>query len=398
MIHNLNRLIKQSIVITAILVGFYSHGQKVVNSPYSSFGMGEIDYTTMAYSSSMGSTGAGYIDSNLVNLMNPASYAFLGQKRPLLNVDFKGSFAQLTTETQEGRANSFIFQNIVLGIPIKKNWGLAFGLTPFSKIGYDATTYDTELLEDTVSYNFDGNGGSNRVFLSLSYRPLNTPKHKLSLGVTAGYLFGSAERVREIVYPNEYNYFNSRYEEDMRFRDFMFEFGAMYQYKINERITGSFGANYSPQKRIKTFNDIFSYNYAFSNGEEVIFDTVRYQDTVQGSITYPQRLNAGVSFVFKGNPKKPSISRTIVNFDWIFQEWSKYNETFENAKPYTNSLNNSMSYRLGVDFTPNDGSKYNANASYFELISYRAGLRYENTRLTLNNTRIDNFGISFVIT
>lgn len=395
MTQSLNRYFKCCIAVAVLFIHFNGHAQKVTNSPYSSFGMGEIDYSTMAYSASMGSTGTAFIDSNLINLHNPASWSFLGQKRPLLNADFKGSFATLMTENNEGRANSFIFQNIVLGIPIKKNWGLAFGLTPFSKIGYDATTYNDELLEDTIRYNYDGNGGSNRVFLSLSYRPLNLRKHKLSLGATVGYLFGSAERVREVVYPDEYNYFNSRYEESLRFRDFTFDFGVLYQYHINDRVISSVGLNYTPQRSIKTYNDIFSYNYAYSNGEEVIFDTVIYQDTVSGSITYPQRINGGISFVFKGNPKKPSISRTTVNLDMVFQEWSKYEETFENAKPYTNSMRNSMSYRLGVEFIPNDGSKYDANASYFELISYRAGLRYENTRLTLNNTDINNFGISF---
>lgn len=376
------------------LFSLQGRAQKVTNSPYSSFGMGEIDYTTMGFSSSMGHTGVAFADSNQVNLLNPATLSFLGQKRPLMNVDFKGTFTNLSSETQEGKANSFIFQNIVLGIPIKKNWGLAFGLTPFSKIGYDVSTYDTTTLNDTIAYNYDGNGGSNRVFLSLSYRPLNTFKHKLSLGVTAGFLFGSADRFRETVYPDNQNYFNSRFEEALRFKDFVFDFGALYQYDISKKFSMSVGVDYSMERKIKTYNDIFSYNYAFSSGKEVIFDTVTYQDTAEGRITYPQRIHGGFSFVIKSDPSKQSVSKTVINTDIVFQEWSKYDENFDNTS-YTNNMKNSLSYRLGVQFTPNDGSKYDPTSTYFELINYRAGFRYSNTRLNLNGQDINDFGISF---
>lgn len=383
------------LLILASLLTHHVQSQKIINSPYSSFGMGEIDYSSMGFNKSMGGTGVAMSDSNKINLLNQANLSFLGAKRPIFNVGFKGTFTTLQSDSKEEMNNSIIFQNLSLGIPIHNNWGLAVGLTPFSKVGYDITSYDASTIEDTIRYNYDGNGGSNRVFLSLSYRPINTKKHQLAIGLTGAYLFGSAERKREAIYPGDDKYFNSRYIEGLRFTDFIFDASFLYKYRWDEQYALSVGANYTPEMEVKAFNDVFSYSYEDRNGQEVRYDTIQLTDTLQGNIRLPRRLSAGVSFEFKSDPKQRVVSRTTVNLDFTFQEWSRYNEDFSSTAEYENTFRNSMIYALGVQFVPNDGSKYAADASYFSKISYRAGGRYQSTKLTLNNTNINNFGISF---
>lgn len=42
--------------------------------------------------------------------------------------------------------------------------------------------------------------------------------------------------------------------------------------------------------------------------------------------------------------------------------------------------------------------QYNSFSNYWKRITYRAGLKYEKTGIVLNNTSIDDFGISFGLT
>ena len=73
--------------------------------------------------------------------------------------------------------------------------------------------------------------------------------------------------------------------------------------------------------------------------------------------------------------------------------------TFQNTSKFVNELHgsngteysNGSTFALGGFFIP----KYNSFSSYFSRMVYRAGLRFEDTGLNINNTNINEFGISF---
>src|SRR5690606_36694910 len=52
---------------------------------------------------------------------------------------------------------------------------------------------------------------------------------------------------------------------------------------------------------------------------------------------------------------------------------------------------NATSFSLGGFFIPD----YNSFSDYWKRVTYRAGLRFENTGLEINNETINEFGISF---
>jgi len=67
-----------------------------------------------------------------------------------------------------------------------------------------------------------------------------------------------------------------------------------------------------------------------------------------------------------------------------------------NGGPLDNSINivnykNASRISLGGYYTPN----INSITSYWEKVTYRGGLKYRQTGLTVNNTDINEFGMSF---
>ena len=68
----MNRIFK---IISLLLFSFSLVAQNESNSPYSRFGLGDIQNFSTANQSAMGGTGIAIYDPLLINLNNPASYS-----------------------------------------------------------------------------------------------------------------------------------------------------------------------------------------------------------------------------------------------------------------------------------------------------------------------------------
>ncbi|HWJ90708.1 MAG TPA: hypothetical protein VNR87_06330 [Flavisolibacter sp.] len=149
------------------------------NSPYSRYGLGDMANQSNITSRGMGGISAGYADILSINFNNPASYSqfqtFLEQRsknvsmgRVILDVGLDFSNRTLITPGTTSRYTSSdaYFSYLQVGLPIRKNWGLSFGIRPFSRIDYKINR--SELLKDPVTGGpientvtlFRGSGGS----------------------------------------------------------------------------------------------------------------------------------------------------------------------------------------------------------------------------------------------
>jgi hypothetical protein len=104
-------------------------------------------------------------------------------------------------------------------------------------------------------------------------------------------------------------------------------------------------------------------------------------DVVNSNIVIPQKMAFSAGF---GSPKKWSIGSelTLQNTSKVTNRFNDIdNVTYENAKRFT----------LGGFYIP----KYNSFTNYWEKVTYRAGLRYENTGLVINNQSITDAALTF---
>ncbi len=87
-----------------------------------------------------------------------------------------------------------LFSYLHIGVPLRKNWGLSFGLKPLSRISYEITRNErlkdpsTGLPIDSAYTEFSGNGGSYLPSIGTGFAIKN-----FSVGVNVGYLFGRRE-------------------------------------------------------------------------------------------------------------------------------------------------------------------------------------------------------------
>ncbi|HEU4470072.1 MAG TPA: hypothetical protein VFR58_03235, partial [Flavisolibacter sp.] len=177
------------------------------NSPYSRYGLGDAMPNSNITTRSMGGISAAYSDGISINFNNPASYSgFFASKearskklesgRVVLDVGININNRTLIAPNTANRFTSsdLLFSYIQVGVPLRKNWGLSFGIRPVSRISYLVNRGErlkdpsTGLNIDSAVTQFRGSGGSYLPTIGTGFSI-----GSLSLGVNAGYIFGNRE-------------------------------------------------------------------------------------------------------------------------------------------------------------------------------------------------------------
>src|ERR1700751_5879608 len=126
-----------------LLFSFSVQAQTSTSSPYSRFGIGKVEYSGFASNTALGGCYTAYQNDTLIPLFinqgNPASYST--NRITTFEIGGRASNTNFisTTDGSIKKTNSG-FNYISLAVPIKRNMGLAFGLLPFSNVGYNSTT------------------------------------------------------------------------------------------------------------------------------------------------------------------------------------------------------------------------------------------------------------------
>jgi len=369
----------------------------------------------------------------MINHSNPSAYSYISRLRPIFQVGLNGRFSTFETETQSSNQRHFGLNQFQMAVPIKKRWGGAFGLKPYSFTGYQVSNYTIEDGDSTELYTNEGNGGINNFYLGVGYQPINkttkdtvyrgsakdtfnlTRKHILSLGANGNYLFGSTKHVRTFQYRfSSSTLLNSKVQNSLRFSDMIFDFGLNYQLswtksKLNGKETNTnsfaFGLTYSPAVNVRAYQDLFSYSYyglGGFNGPELLSDTLEYDNDNQGHVVVPESYKIGLEYRFGPDGKTGNSSLFKIGADLKYQKWSAYSENFSGTST-TGELNDRIATSLGVEWTPvtvYTGREKQSFGDFMNKIHYRLGFNYTMTEWKpLNNagnyTSLSSYGMSF---
>ncbi len=152
----INGLYLKPAALSVILGAFFSVFSGTItmaqdNSPYTRYGIGDLVPSTNINTRGMGGISAAYIDNYglSINFNNPASYShFIAAKEAKSNkvtsgraiLDIGMNFESRTLREQNNPtkfvASNALFSHVQVGVPLKKNWGISFGLRPVSSISY----------------------------------------------------------------------------------------------------------------------------------------------------------------------------------------------------------------------------------------------------------------------
>ena len=409
----------------------FSYGQKGTKSPYSFYGLGELNYEGYAAFSAMGGIAMGNTDSAIVNTHNPASYSYISRNMPVFQLGMNGKLSTFSTSETSSTQRHFGLNQFQLGIPIKKNWGAGFGIKPYSFTGYTITKYIVDEGDTTQQYVNEGSGGIRIANFGLSYRPLawsdtasivrkisskdtlsqgkfryikGYRTHNLSLGINGNYLFGTSEQIRSTEFiPSTVTTFNARVVDGLRVSGLSWEAGLNYQFGFKSttltRIL-SVGATYSPATEVRAFQDVYSYSYigSFYRGQSVsVLDTIELVQDNQGLILKPEAYAVG--FEYRFSPENSSSSLRI-GADLKMEKWSTFYTSFSDVQN-PGGLKDRMSVGVGLEWTPISGiSMLDNETPFLAKLDYRIGFNYSQTELLVqdnvgNEVGIDNYGMSF---
>lgn len=367
-------MIKKLIVLASILLSLTSWAQDNTASPYSYFGLGEVKFKGTEEAKAMGGISI-VADSTQLNLINPAYYSKL--RYTTFAVGGTNSFTNFYTNNESDKSQRTSLDYLLIAIP-KQKFGITIGLMPFSTVGFKLKSSEINSIDQTLrEKKFLGNGNINRVLFGTSYK-INS---KFSVGFDINYNFGKIKTETVEFVEDPVIQLGSRERNTSIVKGFSSSFGVTYEGKINNKLTLYSSLTFSPESKLYSENtrNIATIVYG-SSGNELI-DEEQDVDVQNNYIAIPTKLSIGSGI---GEKNKWLIATEIT-----LQQTSKLENRFKDE--LNGDFKNATKIALGGFFIP----KYNSFSSYFSRITYRAGLRYENTGLVLKNESINDYGMTF---
>lgn len=378
------------------------------NSPYSRYGIGDLIPSTNINNRSMGGITAGYTDQFAINFSNPASFssfqawkekksAKLSSGRSVLdmgvNVDNRTLRDPATNNSFT--ANNAIFSYVQVGVPLRRNWGLSFGLRPISRISYKVDR--NERLKDPVTGSpidsavtrYQGDGGSYLASFGtgialFSREKKNGLQEKLSVGINAGYYFGKKDySTKRSLLNDTVSYYQANYQTKTTFGKLYASAGIQYQVPIGSKVTFTLGAYGQLGQTINARQDILRETFYYDQSlGDVRLDSIADQRDVKGELKLPGSLTLGAVVQKFAVPNKEG--GWLIGVDFSKQSWSEY-RFYGRA----DSLRNTWELRMGAQITPVPGRKYFTNVNY--RFGFFAGPDY----VRLSGNTIPRIGASF---
>jgi hypothetical protein len=181
-------MIKKIIVVITLFVSIVGFSQKNNTSAYSFFGIGDKNNESTVEQLSMGGIGVSLNESYRLNFLNPAANASLQFTTYAMALENLNSTAKDSYDKQSASATYLSY--LAIGFPLGEKGGMTFGLLPNSSVGYSLVSneYDSENNITEVTQ-YIGDGGTNKVFLSVGYKPFKN----FSIGLQGNYIFGKIE-------------------------------------------------------------------------------------------------------------------------------------------------------------------------------------------------------------
>jgi hypothetical protein len=339
-------------------------------SPYSMYGIGELQTPGVTAMRSMGGVGLGLRSTMLINTLNPAAYSMTPQQSCLFDFgaeatnfyNKQNSYSGSSVTSAKTSYNTVNIRDIALQLPLARHLGLGFSLTPYSSIGYRVTADDQtdEMWGNVgrVQYVYSGEGDLTEVKVGLGWQPFK----RFSIGIAAQYYWGDIDRTYQTTVTNNIvngstintttgtdSYEISRIKMQLGLQANLIQ--------NNQRIltlgaTYDLGGNLSPNvERTVTIGDIYS-------------TTVR-SDTTAMTVKLPKQVGVGLYY---------QDAKVSAGVDYIYQNWES-NEAYDKVEgAATVAYKNTSTIKLGIEYTPNRMDIRH----YLNRWAYRAGFRYGN--------------------
>jgi hypothetical protein len=365
--------IYKSLLFTLACLPLISLAQQNTISPYSAFGIGEVQNQGFALNRDLGGLGLALRPNSNLNPMNPASLSALSLTSFEAGVNGSAMFLSDHTLSQEYFTSTMSY--LSLGFPIKEGFAVSVGLLPYSFQGYEISQNFNWFSDgDSLNYSVDhkGSGGLNRAYINFGVELIKG----LSVGATGSSVFGTLNQNRDLIFEDDYS-LNRRDNNSYHVSDYTYDFGVQYQMDFEGKQL-TFGATYSPQANLSADNEGAIYTYDIvhvttGNQEAVavlesVRDTFKVFGSSTNSLVLPRSCGVGLAM--------EKEDHWLISGEYDFNEWSQMSLSGLSDP----QLRNASQYKIGMWWIPNIQDVHN----YLKTIQYRAGFNYNTGHLSVS--------------
>jgi len=369
---------KKIFVLSFISVGYFLNAQNLSNSPYATYGIGDVKYDNTIETASMGGISTAYISdfTSNFNFANPANNANFELTSIKLEATNENNYFKTDYNNTKSTKHSTYLSNISLAFPLSPKLKMGLSYQPYSSKSYEIVNFIKADDQTTVigANRFKGSGTLNTAQIALGYKV----NEKFAVGVRANYYFGNLYDLNELTYVNA-ELING-YETKNNIRNFNFTLGASYQNlntsndrKFTVGATTTFGNTSNMTTDYKNSTYFYDSTGTIAEGSESIIE----QKNTSSKNLLPLQASLGVGY---GEENK-----------WFLSLQGDYKKG-ESITYFGNTLNLEDSFRVSAGgwYLPN----YNNFRSYFSRIVYRYGAFYEKGNLKIAGQNINKFGVS----
>lgn len=336
--------------------------QNSTSSPYSGFGIGELEMSSGGRNAGMGNTGIALRSGLFLNTSNPASLTTIEPQSFLFDLGVDFEYTRLENSTKKVDVTDGNLSWLQMGFPISKKFFGGISLNPKSSVGYNIFTQKS--IDGTnLSYPsiYEGTGGLSEAAGMLAWKL----SKNISFGAKAGYIWGNvSQMLNQSITVSSITYLISQ-EDNIQYSGGYFNLGTQISLPVSSKsslVLGGVAGLSSQLNSVKSSTITKTYE---SESETVSSDV-----KTSNSMKLPLDIGFGISYLYG--------SKWVATVDYKRSNW-------ENASINTSSykLSTNNSFRGGLEFAPKNDGKF-----FKQATRYRLGYRYESGYLNMYNNQI----------
>ena len=360
-------------LLVCLLLPVVAGAQSLSLSPYSTYGLGDPEPSSLAPNAAMGGVQTAFISASQLNPGNPASYAAINQTT--FDVGGKGTRLGVTSGGSTATTSFAYLKNISFAVPVSKKWKSSIGLLPYTRLGYNLNATETTDGFGSVDYTYNGSGSINKVYFGNSLTLKRDSLNVLAVGAHVNFLFGQLEKTRVVSPSDVLNAFNIQNINTVNITGFDADFGAFYLRKLGKSrviVAATYGLGSNVNASLS------EYTFSLSGGTtQFVEDSIEVIEDVEQKLKMPSSFGVGLTYEYG--------TRWTLSADYRVTNWNELN--LDNT-----TLVAADQVAAGVQYVPNAKEITNL----LKIMRYRAGFRFANTRLQASTgDQISEYGITF---
>ncbi|MET0461805.1 MAG: hypothetical protein ABW007_01570 [Chitinophagaceae bacterium] len=362
------KYIKRSLLMSAGVIAISQVNAQNMNSPYSIYGIGDIDFRSYNRTSGMGGAGLALNSSYYLIDNNPAAIAGLQKSFYTIDAAFTGKTVRYSggpINADNSDNKDFWIKRLAFAVKINNSWASGIGIGQFSNVNYVLSgTKPVDGTTGTYTTYYEGDGGLNEYYWNNAFKI----GKRLTLGVKASILSGSVNQTETVSDAGLSTPVSTKIQDYMS--KARFQFGAIYTQPLNKHWDLSFGGKYIPTVNMRSDRSLTVTDGSSTILEDDFIKTDRF--------SLPNTYAGGIAL-----KKRNKITYAL---DYSYEDWASL-KIRDNGWQLINSSRVAGGIELSRQATT--WNKQTVEKGFFQF-----GAFFNNSYLQVRNEPIREYGIT----